>query len=401
MFSNKNKLDYNLKYYMSKNIYKSYRVLIKYKDFQSSIAKKINSYKGNVYHIIESSNIISAQLNGRSIERIIEYPEIEEIFLDEYLFLCGMSVTSANKSTYIEKTNLSGSGIGIGVVDSGVYPHKDLTSPTNKISLFEDLINDIQYPYDDNGHGTSVSGILCSSGFSSNNMYKGICPKSKLYCYKAFDKLGKGFASDVLFAIESLINLSLSEEHNIKILCLPFELLSHNVFITNAFEKLFDRAIENGMIPIVSAGSSINSKYSVMGIATLQNCITVGGLDTTKSIIKPYPYSACGPLSKYDKPDLCASCVNIVSLNCDKNYISEKNGIKLYPKQLDVSYKTFTGSSLATAYVSGICALICEKNPNIMFKDMHSLLQVACNSIDDIPKYIQGDGVINFKKLIT
>ena len=64
-------------------------------------------------------------------------------------------------------------------------------------------------------------------------------------------------------------------------------------------------------------------------------------------------------------------------------------------------YKTFTGSSLATAYVSGICALICEKNPNIMFKDMHSLLQVACNSIDDIPKYIQGDGVINFKKLIT
>ncbi|ETJ30190.1 hypothetical protein Q604_UNBC15294G0001, partial [human gut metagenome] len=23
------------------------------------------------------------------------------------------------------------------------------------------------------------------------------------------------------------------------------------------------------------------------------------------------------------------------------------------------------------------------------------------NSIDDIPKYIQGDGVINFKKLIT
>ena len=45
MFSNKNKLDYNLKYYLSKNTYKSYRVLIKYKDFQSSIAKKINSYR--------------------------------------------------------------------------------------------------------------------------------------------------------------------------------------------------------------------------------------------------------------------------------------------------------------------------------------------------------------------
>ena len=347
----------------------------------------------------DSSNIISAELNAKSIDRIIEYPEIEQVFLDEYLFLCGMSVTSANKSSYIEKSNLSGSGIGIGIVDTGIYPHKDLISPTNKISLFEDIINNLHYPYDDNGHGTSIGGILCSSGFSSNNMYKGICPKSKLFCYKAFDRLGKGFASDVLFAIESLINIS--QEHNIKILCLPFELLNHNIFIMNAFEKLFNRAIELGLIPVVPAGSSLNSKYSIMGIATLPNCITVGGIDTTKSITQPYSYSACGPLSKYNKPDLCASCVNIVSLNSDKNYISEKNGMKLYPKQLDVSYKTFTGSSLATAYICGICALICEKYPEITFKDIHSLLQVACDPVDDIPKYIQGDGIINFKKLIT
>lgn len=399
MFSSKNKLDYNLKYYLSKNTYRSYRVLLKYKDFQSSIAKKINSQRGIVYHIIESSNIISAQLNSKSIERLIEYPEVEQIYLDEYLFLCGMSVSSANKSSFLEKTSLSGSGVGIGIVDSGVYPHKDLITPANKISLFEDLINDLHYPYDDNGHGTCISGILCSSGFSSNNMYKGICPKSRLFCYKAFDKLGKGFASDILFAIENLINIS--KEHNIKILCLPFELLSHNVFIIDAFQKLFDRAIENGLIPIVSAGSSLNEKYSVMGIAALPNCITVGGLDTTKNIPKPYSYSACGPISKYNKPDLCASCVNIVSLNSDKNYVSEKSGVKLYPKQLDVSYKTFTGSSIAAAYVCGICALILEKNPDITFKDMHSLLQVSCDSIEDIPKYIQGDGVINFKKLIT
>ena len=399
MFSNKNKLDYNLKYYISENTYKSYRVLIKYKDFQSSIAKKINSSKGTVYHIIESCNIISAQLNARSIQRILEYPEIEQICLDEYLFLCGTSVASANKASYIEKLNLSGRGIGIGLVDSGVYPHKDLTSPTNKISYFEDLINNLHFPYDDNGHGTSVSGILCSSGFSSNNMYKGICPKSNLFCYKAFDKLGKGFASDVLYAIESLINLS--EEHNIKILCLPFELLSHNVFIINLFKTIFDRAIKYNIVPIVPSGSRNNSNCSIMGIATLTNCITVGGLDTTKSTIKPYYYSACGPLLKYNKPDLCASCVNIVSLNSDKNYISEKNETKLYPKQLDVSYKTFTGTSLATAYVCGICALIFEKNPNITFKDIHSLLQVVCDSLDDIPKCIQGNGIINLKKLIT
>ena len=396
MFSNKNKIDYNLKYYMSKNIYKYYRIIIKYKAFQSSIVKKINSYKGTVYNIIESSNLISAQLNLKGINRIIEYPEVEKIFFDEYLFLCGMSVTSANKSSYILKTDLSGAGVGIGIIDSGVYPHKDLISPTNKIALFVDVINGIHYPYDDNGHGTSISGILCSSGFSSNNMYKGICHKSRLFCYKAFDKLGKGFASDILFSIESLINIS--KEHNIKILCLPFELLSHNILIVNEFENLFNLAIKNGMIPIIPAGSSINEKYSIMGIASLSNCITVGGLDSEKSTVKPYFYSACGPLTKYNKPDLCASCTNIVSLNSDKNYISEKNGMKLYPKPLDISYKTFIGSSLAAAYVCGICSLIFEKKPDITFKDISSLLQVICDPIDDIPKYFQGNGVINLKK---
>lgn len=399
MFSYKKKLDYNLKYYISKNAYKSYRILIQYKDFQSSIVKKINSYKGTVHHIIESANLISAELNSRGIDRISEYPEIKKIYLDEYLFLCGMSVTTANKVHFSEKFSLSGAGIGIGLIDSGIFPHQDLTSPSNKIELFEDLINNLNHPYDDNGHGTSVAGILCSSGLSSNNMYKGICNKSKLFCYKAFDKLGKGFASDILYSIESLSNIS--KENNIKILCLPFELLTHNTFIISCFEVLFNYAISKGLIPIVPSGSNLNSTSSIMGIATLPNCITVAGLNTATPIIKPYAYSSGGPYGKTNKPDLAAACVNVVSLNSDNNYISEKNGMKLYPTKLDAPHKTFTGSSMAAAYIAGLCALLCEKNPSITFKDISSLLKIACDPVDDIPTVLQGEGMININKLIN
>ena len=398
MFSYKKKLDYNLKYYISNNAYKNYRVLIQYKDFQSSVVKKINSYKGTVHHIIESANLISAELNSRGIDRILEYPEIEKVYLDEYLFLCGISVTTANKVHFSERYGLSGTGIGIGLIDSGIFPHSDLTSPSNKIALFEDLINNFHYPYDDNGHGTSMAGILCSSGLSSNNMYKGICSKSKLFCYKAFDKLGKGFASDILYSIESLSNIS--KDNNIKILCLPFELLTHNTFITSCFDLVFNYAISKGLIPIVPSGSNLNNASSLMGIATLPTCITVAGLNTVTPIIKPYLYSSSGPYGKLSKPDLSAACVNVVSLNSDSSYISEKNGVKLYPSKLDVPYKTFTGSSIATAYISGLCALLCEKNPSITFKDMRSLLKVVCEPVEDISKTIQGEGTININKLI-
>ncbi len=398
MFSYKKKLDHNLKYYISKNAYKTYRVLIQYKDFQSSIVKKINSYKGTVYHIIESANLISAELNSRGIDRISEYPEIKKIYLDEYLFLCGMSVITANKVHFTEKYSSSGSGVGIGLIDSGIFPHQDLTMPVTRIELFEDLINNLHYPYDDNGHGTSMAGILCSSGLSSNNMYKGICNKSQLFCYKAFDKLGKGFASDILYSIESLSNIS--EENNIKILCLPFELLTHNTFIVYCFDLAFNYAISKGLIPIVPSGSNLNNTSSIMGIATLPSCITVAGLNTATPVIKPYIYSSSGPYNKLSKPTLSAACVNIISLNSDSDYISEKNGIKLYPRKLDDMYRTFTGSSIATAYISGICALICEKHPSITFKDIGSLLKVACDHIDGISDEIQGEGTININKLM-
>lgn len=398
MFSYKKKLDCNLKYYISNNAYKNYRVLIKYKDFQSSVVKKVNSYKGTIHHIIESANLISAELNSRGIDRILEYPEIEKVYLDEYLFLCGMSVTTANKIHFSEINSLSGTGIGIGLIDSGIFPHPDLTSPVNRIELFEDLINNYQYPYDDNGHGTSMAGILCSSGLSSDNIYKGICSKSNLFCYKAFDKLGKGFASDILYAIESLSNIS--KEKNIKILCLPFELLTHNIFIISCFHSVFNYAISKGLIPIVPSGSNLNNSSSIMGIATLPSCITVAGLDTVSSTIKPYLYSSSGPYGKLSKPDLSAACVNVISLNCDSSYISQKNDIKLYPRKLDAPYKAFTGPSVATAYISGLCALLYEKNPSMTFKDISSLLNVLCEPVNDISKTVQGKGTLNINRLI-
>lgn len=395
MLSLSRKLDSNLLYYLTNNVYLQYRVLIKYKRFEESIVKKIISHKGKVLYKINSIKIISAEMNEKSIKYLIEYPEIEKIYLDEYLFIHDLITSSSNHKSLINNSKYSGFGVGIGIVDSGIYPHKDLISK-QKISLFVDLINNFQYPYDDNGHGTCICGILSSN---ENNTFKGICPNSKLFCYKAFDKLGKGFASTILFAINELINIS--QENNIKLLCLPFELISNNSYIRSLFESIFNLAISKGLIPIVPA-SSVGNENFPLGISTLNNCITVGGL--TASGISPilYKYSPPNSVKKINKPNLLAVCDNIISLNSDLNYISQKsNGIKLYPHKLQVAYKTFSGLSIASAYICGICALICEKEPQVTFNDMLSLLKVSCTYCDNIDKSFQGFGAVDIKKLIN
>ena len=59
-----------------------------------------------------------------------------------------------------EKEQLTGYHIGVGVLDSGIFPHEDLK---DQIRAFRDFTNKYQVPYDETGHGTHVCGILAGN----------------------------------------------------------------------------------------------------------------------------------------------------------------------------------------------------------------------------------------------
>lgn len=396
MFSFKNKLEPTLRYALQKNLYENYRVIIHCKSLEDKTVNKIKSLRCEIIRNIPSISCICAILTSSAINRLLEYPQISYIILDSYAYLCASSILAANGVSSQTSYELTGNGIGVGVIDSGVYPHCDLINPNNKIKKFKDLVNNLTYPYDDNGHGTFVSGLICGSGYGSKGMYKGVAKNSHIYMIKAFNKLGKGFISDVLFSLETIINES--SEYNIKIICLPFETFETNEFILSLFSKLFDLAISKGLVVIVPSGSNQNVRSSIRGIATLSNCITVGGYN---SLSNPeiYEYSSCGPFNKIDKPNLIAACVDICSLISDTEFVSEKNGMKLYPTCITKLYTTYTGTSCSTAFISGICALLYEKNINLSFKDILALLKVS-SSLMNFPKYMQGAGILDLTKLL-
>ena len=52
----------------------------------------------------------------------------------------------------------SGRGISIAVLDTGISPVADFIEPNNRIVAFLDLVNGRTEPYDDNGHGTQLTG---------------------------------------------------------------------------------------------------------------------------------------------------------------------------------------------------------------------------------------------------
>lgn len=94
-----------------------------------------------------------------------------------------------------EPHRLTGRGIGVAVLDTGCFPHEDLQ---NRIAAFRDIVGRKRLPYDDNGHGTHVCGIIGGNGYSSSGACCGLAPECHLIPVKVLDRRGNGYASDVL-----------------------------------------------------------------------------------------------------------------------------------------------------------------------------------------------------------
>ena len=67
----------------------------------------------------------------------------------------------------------TGTGIGVAILDTGLYPHIDFGE---RIRGFQDFLGHRPYHYDDSGHGTHVAGILAGDGTASDRRYQGVAP---------------------------------------------------------------------------------------------------------------------------------------------------------------------------------------------------------------------------------
>ncbi len=107
--------------------------------------------------------------------------------------------------------------------------------------------------YDDYGHGTHVAGIIAGTGYDSSGKHKGIAPGAKLVGLKVMDRLGRGYISDVIAAIDYAI--SVKGTYNIRVINLSVAAGVFESYWLDPLTLAAQRAVDAGIVVVASAGN--------------------------------------------------------------------------------------------------------------------------------------------------
>lgn len=265
------------------------------------------------------------------------------------------------------------------VIDTGVYPHIDFCLGKNRIIKFVDLINNNDYMYDDNGHGTFVTGVL--AGNSIIDKYSGIDNKCNIIVIKALDNDGETTSIKILQAMQWVLDNA--SKYNIKVVCMSFGSMlgDKNDPLMFGVEVLWD----NGITVVCAGGNSGPELSTIMSPGASKKVITVGSLDDLNKPLAVADFSSRGPVGNYYKPDFLVPGVNIVSTN-----VFSFNR-KFYTKM--------TGTSVSTPMVAGVVSLLYNINPKYSPDQIKYMLVKSCNRITG-DKNSEGFGYLDLNKLI-
>ncbi|NLW22744.1 MAG: S8 family peptidase [Tissierellia bacterium] len=360
-------------------------VIVQFKNENTHLENMIMDLSPEVKLSLPIINGIACNLTTEDVYRLANSPDIEYISFDSKVFTQLDISVPTTKAQLPHQLGYKGKGITIAVIDTGVAPHSDLTKPNNRIIGFKDFINNKSTPYDDNGHGTHVAGIIAGNGYSSRGKYTGIAPESNILAIKALDKNGGGTTSNIVAALSYV--LETREKYNTKILNLSFGSPANNSCSKDPLCKAVKIADNSGLIVVAAAGNSGPNPKTILSPGISPNVITVGAVDHKRTVDPSDDtianFSSRGPTREgLAKPDVVAPGVNI-------NSLSNIN--------LD-GYRPLSGTSMATPLVSGAVALLLNKHGSLSSRDVKKKLMDSCIDLKE-EKENQGAGLVNLQNL--
>lgn len=280
------------------------------------------------------------------------------------------------RANSVHKNNILGHGTCIAILDSGISNHPDFGK---RLCGWYDTVNGRSTPYDDNGHGTHVTGIAAGSGALSNGTLCGMAPAANIVSVKILNERGEGIIPHIIAGINWVIRNRYL--YGIDIVNISVGTTDGRQFDEKSdFVKKVNELWDMGIVVAASAGNKGPDPYSISAPGNSRKIITVG-------YYSKHSNSSVGPtIHCIKKPDVVTPGHMVTS--CSHRFSSQN------------PYTKKSGTSMATPVVSGSIALLLSKYPRLTPKEVKVRLKNSCTDLQ-LPHGSQGWGLLNVEKLLN
>jgi len=209
---------------------------------------------------------------------------------------------------------------------------------------------------DQNGHGTSIAGIIAAQTNNGKGI-AGINWNAKLMILKALNSLGGGEYNNVANAIRY------AADNGAKVINMSFGTYIDSPDLSQAVNYAVGKGV------VIAAAGGNNSKNQLLYPSAYSNVVAVGAVDGSGSRASFSNYGA--------NLDIMAPGVSIPSAN----YLSHD------------AYTNNSGTSFATAHVTGLISLMFARNPNLTPAQAESIIKNTATPRGNATEY--GSGIID------
>jgi serine protease AprX len=295
---------------------------------------------------------------------------------------------------------LTGKGVGVAVIDSGVA---FLPALKGRITKSLDFTDGHGPGIDQNGHGTHIAGIIAGGAHNKHDEAIGVAPEANIISLRVLDEKGRGLASDVIDAIDWAV--ANRQQFNIQVINLSLGAPVLQSWRDDPLDQAVERAYRAGITVIAAAGNFGKDQdgHPLRGGITAPGnspfAITVGAVNTHgtpwRSDDEVAGYSSRGQtaIDHLVKPDLVAPGNRIRSLLAPNSWIAREHPELVVGSGKDAELE-LSGTSMSAAVVSGAAAVL-EAAGNLSPIATRVRLQWASSRVPGTGLLSGGSGELN------
>jgi serine protease AprX len=346
----------------------------------------------------------------------------------------------------------TGKDVTIAFLDSGFFPHDDLTTPTDRIIGYRSLLDaegDRSFLADRDAaswHGMMTSVVAAGNGSRSNGFYRGIASDSNVVLVK-LARTGRISEKDIQTGLEWVLDNR--ERYDIRVINISAGGDYEQSYLTDPLSRRVEECVAEGITVVCAIGNAGDRDgHPVYPPASAPSCIAVGGLNDERSInrAKRGMYrSSYGPtVDGFQKPEIIAPGIWVPAPILPDTPVAKEAAllevldkardedlhsiIRVNPEiveELDAAlsqpvhilrliiasrlhrenvitryYKYVDGTSFAAPIVSSVVACMLEANPSLTPQQIKRILISTAERLPHFEVDRQGWGVMNPRRAI-